>query len=117
MTKWFGSALATLAIALMLAPAVAARQRPPARPACDSLDPSVCLYPWPNDYFTTSDRGTDTGLRLNIAPDATPANVHGVHIDPTDFDRNDGFSPGSPIVTRVPGLDTQQALVKTGAPR
>ena len=28
-----------------------------------------------------------------------------MHIDPTEWNRNDGFSPGSLIVTYVPGLD------------
>jgi hypothetical protein len=23
--------------------------------ACDPLDPSACLYPWPNDHFTRAD--------------------------------------------------------------
>jgi hypothetical protein len=115
--KRIGLGLAAFGAALLITGTVAAK--PPAPPSahkCDSLDPSVCLYPWPNDYFTTPDPGTDTGLRLNLAPDATPANAAGKHIDPTDFNRNDGFSPGSPIVTKVPGLDTQEALAQTGAP-
>ncbi|NUR25233.1 MAG: hypothetical protein HOV83_05190, partial [Catenulispora sp.] len=29
----------------------------------------------------------------------------GVHIDPTEWNRQDGFSPGTPILVRVPGLD------------
>jgi hypothetical protein len=83
---------------------------------CDQLDPSVCLYPWPNDYFTLRDRDTDTGRRLDLDPSSTPQNASGKHIDVSDLNRNDGFSPGSPISTRVPGLDTQQALQNTGAP-
>ncbi|HEY6637403.1 MAG TPA: hypothetical protein VIZ61_06940 [Solirubrobacterales bacterium] len=83
---------------------------------CDPLDPSVCLYPWPNDFFTVPDRATDTGRRLDLDPESTPENAAGKHIDVSDFNRNDGFSPGSPIVTKVPGLDTQQALQNTGAP-
>ena len=35
----------------------------------------------------------------------------GFAIDPTEWNRNDGFSPGSPILTFVPGLD----LERTGA--
>jgi hypothetical protein len=89
---------------------------PPPVHRCDGLDPSVCLYPWPNNYFTTHDSSTDTGRRLNIQPGTTPANVRGVHIDPSEWNLSDGFSPGDPIVTKVPGLDTQQALANTGAP-
>lgn len=79
--------------------------------ACDALDPAKCLYPFPNDYFTTRDRSTDTGRRIDFAPDSMPRNVAGVPIDPTEWNRNDGFSPGSPVMTVVPGLD----LERTGA--
>ena len=40
-----------------------------------------------------------------------PRNAAGVPIDPTEWNRNDGFSPGSAIITVVPGLD----LERTGA--
>jgi hypothetical protein len=36
-------------------------------------------------------------------------------IDPADYNRNDGFSPGNMLITRVPGLDTPQAFENTGA--
>jgi hypothetical protein len=76
--------------------------------ACDFLDPAKCLYPFPNDYFTVLDRSTDTGRRVALAPDATPRNAAGVPIDPTEWNRNDGFSPGSTILTVVPGLDLER---------
>jgi hypothetical protein len=41
-----------------------------------------------------------------------PRNIDGVAIDPTELNRSDGFSPGTMIVTRVPGID----LERTGAP-
>src|SRR4051812_12780235 len=64
---------------------------------CDPIDPSLCLLPWPNDFFTRRDRSTATGLRLNIDPRATPRNMAGAPIDTTDWNRLDGFSPGAPI--------------------
>ena len=79
--------------------------------ACDALDPAKCLYPFPNDYFTVRDRSAATGRRVQLAPDSMPRNVGGVPVDPTEWNRNDGFSPGSPVVTVVPGLD----LDRTGA--
>jgi hypothetical protein len=84
--------------------------------SCDPADPSVCLYPWPNDRFTRADPTTDTGRRLALRLDQMPANAAGVPIDPTQFNRNDGFSPGSLIVTRVPGIDTQTAFDANGFP-
>src|SRR4249919_1821716 len=62
---------------------------------CDFMDPTVCLQPWPNDYFTKADASTDTGRRLNLDPSSTPANKNGVHLDPTDFNHADGFSPAA----------------------
>jgi hypothetical protein len=82
--------------------------------ACDDLDPSVCLYPWPNDRFTKPDPATGTGRRLDLQLDQMPRNAAGKPIDPTEINRNDGFSPGSLIVTRVPGLDSQAAFDRTG---
>jgi hypothetical protein len=78
---------------------------------CDPLDPSTCLYPFPNDYFTVADATTPTGRRVNFALTSMPTNLLGIPVDPTDMNRADGFSPGSPIITRVPGLD----LAETGA--
>ena len=79
---------------------------------CELLDPSECLLPWPSDHLTAADPSTDTGRRLALHPASMPRNRDGVAIDPTDFNRSDGFSPGTMIVTRVPGID----LARTGAP-
>jgi len=78
---------------------------------CDPLDPAYCLFPWPNDHFTVADTATDTGRRVKLSALSTPRNVLGKPIDPTEWNRNDGFSPGQLILTRVPGLD----LTKSGA--
>ena len=78
---------------------------PGGRTPCDSIDPKQCLFPFPNDYFTVRDPSTATGRRVNFSADAMPKDVTGVPIDPTDWNRNDGFSPGSAILTFVAGLD------------
>jgi hypothetical protein len=82
---------------------------------CDPFDPSVCLQPWPNDYFTVADHTTDTGVRVNLDLASMPRNAAGKPIDPTDFNRNDGFSPGQEIVTHVPALDNPSAFNRTRA--
>jgi hypothetical protein len=83
---------------------------------CDPIDPAVCLQPWPNDYFTVDETPNEPGGRhLNLDILAMPRNVEGKPIDPSEWNRNDGFSPGSEIVTKVPGLDNQQAFERTGA--
>src|SRR4051812_27187706 len=86
-----------------------------AQASCDPIDPAACLYPWPNDHFTVADGSTDTGRRLTLGLTETPRNRLGKPIDPTEFNRNDGFSPGSLIVTKGPGLDNPAAFSRTGA--
>ena len=103
---WLCPALIALAIAISPTAAAAA----PGELGCDPLDPAVCLQPWPNDYFTVPDSTSDTGRRLNINPLAMPRNIAGNPIRPDEWNRNDGFSPGQKIVTKVPGLDTPAGL-------
>lgn len=74
---------------------------------CDPLDERACLLPWPNNAFTVPDPAMPTGRRVDIHPDSTPLNADGVPIDVTDQNRADGFSPGSAILTLVPGLDLE----------
>lgn len=81
---------------------------------CDFLDPAVCLQPWPNDYFTKNDPSTPTGKRLNLHPESTPANKSDVHVDPTDFNRADGFSPGNQIIVKIPEVETPAAFENSG---
>ncbi|GAB3434485.1 hypothetical protein [Flindersiella endophytica] len=82
-----------------------------AAPACDPVDPAACLLPFPNDYFTVPSRSTATGVRVDFALSAMPRNALGLPIDPTEWNRSDGFSPGSMLLTHVPGID----LARTGA--
>lgn len=79
----------------------------PERGSCDDADPSACLLPWPNDRLTRADPTTPTKRRLDLPRDAMPANVAGIHIDPAEWNRNDGFAPASTLITHVDGLDTK----------
>jgi len=74
---------------------------------CDPIAPRGCLYPFPNDHFTVADKTSDTGRRIALVRASMPTNVKGVAVDPTEWNRNDGFSPGQPITVFVPGLDLQ----------
>src|SRR5512134_3107264 len=55
---------------------------------CDRLDQRHCLLPFPSDTFTVTDDATDTGLRVNLARASMPMNASGVHVDPTEWNRN-----------------------------
>ena len=82
---------------------------------CDPIDPAVCLQPWPNDAFTDPDGSSPTGRRLALDVSAMPRNRFGKPVDPAPYNYSDGFSPGSKIVTKVPGLETPEAFRNTGA--
>ncbi|MEA2405579.1 MAG: hypothetical protein QOE08_2226, partial [Thermoleophilaceae bacterium] len=81
---------------------------------CDFTDPAVCMFPWPNDYFTKADGSTPTKRRLDFQLLSMPRNAAQKPIEPTDYNRSDGFSPGNMIVTKVPGLESQAAFKRTG---
>ena len=88
---------------------------------CDPIDPSLCMFPFPNDHFTAADPLSATGRRINFNVLSMPRNGGdqqgtgnpsggaGKPVDPTEWNRNDGFSPGNHVMTFVPGLD----LVRT----
>lgn len=79
-------------------------------PVCDILDSTACLLPFPDDFYTVPDRTTPTGRRVHFPAAAMPINAAGVPIDPSAWNQGDGFSPGTPILVHVPGLD----LVRSG---
>ena len=76
---------------------------------CDPTDRAHCLLPFPNDRFTVADSTTATGRRISISPLATPRNTAGKPVDPTELNRNDGWSPGSALLTSVPGVDLHRS--------
>lgn len=72
---------------------------------CDPIGIANCLIPFPDDYYAVADRGSRTGERVAFSTAMMPASKAGVHIDPAEWDRLDGFSPGGPILTMLPGVD------------
>lgn len=77
----------------------------PRADVCEILMARECLLPFPSDFLTVASDSTDTGRQVAFAREAMPANASGVHIDPTEWNRNDGFSPGAQIMVLLPGLD------------
>ena len=117
--------LNVLALAIVLASTVSAAGATPlddgtVRLPCDATDQALCLLPFPNDYFTRLDPSTGTGRAINFLLAEMPRSVAGKPIDPAEWNRNDGFSPGSMVLTFVPGLDLHQtwgtAGLSTGGP-
>lgn len=71
---------------------------------CDPIA-ADCLLPFPNDWFTVPDRTAGTGRRIHLNPAAMPRNVAGLPINPAQWNRADGFSPGSMLLAHIPGVD------------
>jgi hypothetical protein len=81
----------------------------PGAPACDPLGGQHCMLPFPSDYYTVADPSAASGRRVDFPVAAMPRNVQGQPIDPTAWNTNDGFSPGSTIEVEVPGLDATRS--------
>jgi hypothetical protein len=88
---------------------------PPSGAGCDRLDDAACLLPFPSDAFTKADKHTPTGRSVVLRTSEMPRTAKGKPIDATGWKNLDGFSPGSAILTKVPGIDTDAALKRTGA--
>lgn len=107
MTRKVWAAVAACAALAVCAPSAQAAK-------CDPIGGGACLLPFPNDYFTKRDRDSETGRRLALPRAVMPANKDGVRIDPREWNRADGFSPGQQITVRIPGLDNQRAFERSG---
>ena len=76
-------------------------------PGCDPLDMRHCMLPFPSNHFLVDDPATDTGRRVAFPEGSAPANADGTRVELTEWNRNDGFSPNTPILTYVPGIDAE----------
>src|ERR1700742_3344045 len=112
------AALLVTAVAALAAAPVAFAGSTPVAPAadCQPYGTAPCLFPYPDDRLTVPARTSLTGLRVHLPQAAMPANVGGVPLRVGPYDNADGFSPGSAIVIRVPGLDNPAAMTQTHAP-
>jgi hypothetical protein len=71
---------------------------------CNPLGGGVsCMMPWPSAAYLVDDATTETGLRVDLPVAAMPVNTSQIAVDPTPFNRWDGFSPSGPIVAAFPG--------------
>ena len=107
------TASATLVVALASSAGASDGKTPAAD--CQPFGSRPCLLPFPNNLFTRQDRSTPTGLRVHLPVAAMPVNTKGQRLGVAEYDRNDGFSPGSAAIVHVPGLDNAKAFARTGA--
>lgn len=79
---------------------------------CDPLDPTLCLYPFPNDHFTVPDATTPTGKRVHLDAASMPRNGANRVVVPDKWNVLDGFGVGPMILFQEAAMDLEQ----TGAP-
>lgn len=85
---------------------------------CDFIaDPGneLCMLPFPDDYYTVANPSSATGRQVDFKDAGMPANVLGRHIEAAPYNEADGFSPGSVILLKVPGIETVADVAATGA--
>src|SRR5438552_7598717 len=116
-----GRALASVALALLAFAADAlpsAASELPAEPKCEfiaSPGSSKCMLPFPDDYYTKADPTSPTGRRIDFRELAMPTNAAGAPIEAAPYNVGDGFSPGSVITLKIPGIDTAADVGATKA--
>jgi hypothetical protein len=99
--------LATVALATFASAAATAEL--PIEAKCEFIDSpgtGQCMVPFPDDYYTKADPTSPTGRRLDFRELGTPTNVASQHIEAAPYNAGDGFSPGSAIVVKIPGIET-----------
>ena len=104
--------LAAVLAAVAAAPAQAAVTVPQ---SCRYLGSTDRLLPFPNNAFTKADAKSPTGRRLAIPTSCAPANKDGKRMDMSEQNRLDGFSPGSQLILKVPGVVSSPALKRSKA--
>jgi hypothetical protein len=85
---------------------------------CDFIaepDNTLCMLPFPDDYYTVPDASSPTGRRINFKTAGMPANVFGQHISADPYNASDGFSQGATILVKVPGIETVADVRASGA--
>src|SRR5437764_5112588 len=112
-------ALAGITVAAFMIGAVAtAAAELPTEPKCEfiaSPGSAECMPPFPDDYYTKADPTSPTGRRIDLRQLAMPSNSSNVPIDVTPYNVGDGFSPGSVITLKIPGIETAADVAATGA--
>src|SRR5438876_4258591 len=104
---WALIALVTVAWGVDALPGAAAEL--PTEPKCEfiaSPGSSKCMLPFPDDYYTKADPTSPTGQRIDFRELAMPTNAAGAPIEVAPYNVGDGFSPGSVVTLKIPGIET-----------
>jgi hypothetical protein len=91
---------------------------------CDPIVPSHCGYPYPSSVWTKPNSSMPTGANVYFGKATLPVPSSHTPITKAPFEGRDGFSPGSDILTHLPGAtvkglpdpNTIAASVAKGSP-
>src|SRR5262245_45719805 len=70
---------------------------------CDPMVPTQCGFPFPSNVYLQDDPTTVTGKRVMFGATTLPKFEGVTPIDPAPWTECDGFSPGQPALTHLPG--------------
>lgn len=68
------------------------------------------MLPWPSMLYTRTDSSSPTGIRLALPPALMPKNIDDIEVDPTAWNRWDGFSLLGPALIAFPNGVSSQGL-------
>ncbi len=71
----------------------------PEEEGCENTNPLYCAFPFPSDRYLVEDATTTTGYRLSYPPEALPDEIDADTFDFEPYERLDGFSPATQIMT------------------
>jgi len=61
-----------------------------------------CLLPFPSSFYTRPDPESRTGVHVDLSNAALPVSSFGTPLDPTPYDRRDGFSSVASLLAYFP---------------
>lgn len=96
------------------APERAIDDRTPLQRACQDLDGTRCVLPWPSNSFARPDPSSATGLRLHLDLASLGETVAKSGDDLAAFNRADGFSRITPVVAGFSPLLSPASLGQPG---
>ncbi len=95
-------------ITLLLLTGCPTEEDPPVEPdpikvsqqeGCENLNPLYCAFPYPSDRYMVEDPSTTTGYGAAIEAGAMPESIDPEEFDLSPYNRLDGMSPATQIMT------------------
>lgn len=75
---------------------------------------TLCMLPFPDDYYTVPNAASETGRQINFQTAGMPENVYGQHIEAGPYNAANGFSQGSTILVKIPGIESVADVTAMG---